>query len=89
MTRHAMIDKQAPSDLRPGMNLNAGPEACHLRAKTRQKPALFSLTSDQVVEPDSVQSGIAKQHADGGGPAGSRSKTDWMSSRMVCRKPIL
>ena len=37
---HAMIDEQAPSDVRSGVYLNAGPEARHLRAKTRQKPAV-------------------------------------------------
>src|SRR5579872_3132782 len=60
---HAVIDKEASSNLSAGMNLNAGEKARDLRSESRQKThAMNPQPVAQMVSPHSMQARIADQH---------------------------
>src|SRR5271157_860300 len=61
--RHPVIDEQTPSNLGPGMDLNASEQAGHLRSEASGKTKPVSpQPACSMMHPDCVQSGIAEQH---------------------------
>ena len=63
---HAVIDKEASTDLRPRMNLDTGQPATKVRQHARQPlPTRRPQVMGQAMQPDSVQTRIAGQHLKG------------------------
>ena len=80
---HAVIDKKSGTDLRAGMDLDTGQEAGNMRKPARQQfETVFPKPVFRAVRPDGVQTGVGEQQFQRGRAAGSRSNTDWISSRI-------